>query len=290
MLVSVAIAGALTGLLLTGAVLGLAAAFRLMRFPDITVEGSFLMGATVWAALSHAGFPLYVAVTGAVAAGAVCGVTTAVLSDVLRLDRFLAGNLVTAACYSIALLTLGASNVGLFETPSRVAPGLDLANLSLPGALAFAGLIALLAVGFFRTQLGLRSRAAASNPQMFVRTIGATVPYLAAGLAFTNAAAALSGAAFARYQGFVDVGMGQGVLITALAAFAVGETATARLRAPRVVVVAAAAIIGSVLYQWAMAAALTFGLPAAMTKLASAGIVLLFLVAQARRSVPEGAT
>ncbi len=275
--------GIAAGLLLSGAAMALMATFRLMRFPDITVEGSFLTGAAIWAGLVRGGVDVNAAALLAALGGAACGATTALMHRVLGIDRFLSGILVTAACYSIALLGVGVPNAGLFSTPSTVVSGLDVSRAPLLAGIVFASALALLVYFFFKSRLGLRARAAAINPRLLANAVGRPTPYLVAGLAFANVLAALSGAAFARYQGFFDVGMGQGVLISALAALAIGEAVIGWTRLPLVWGAIAGALIGSVLYQIALGAALVAGAPTAATRLVSALLVLVFLALQFRR-------
>lgn len=275
------------GLFLSGAVLSLACSFRLMRFPDITVEGSFLLGAALWSACIRQGLDTTSASIIAAACGALGGVSTAFLHRAFGIDRFLAGILVTAACYSIALLGLGTSNVGLFQTPSPFVPLFDMTTHSFAFGLTLALALAAIAILFFRSRPGLRARCAASNPGLLTSLGGRPLISLAFGLGVTNAIAAISGMAFARFQGFVDVGMGQGVLIVALAALAIGEGLTWWLHAPRLWVVVVSAIVGSILYQFVLSLTLATGAPAAATKLLSAAIVIVFLAAQRGRRPTE---
>lgn len=272
-----------SGLLLAGATAGLGASFRLMRFPDLTIEGSFLIGASVWAAACLAGWGTIAGSVAGMSAGALCGTFTAVLSRVLGVDRFLAGILVTASCYSIALLVLGVSNLGLFDGPDALFTGFDLSGTPWITAGLFALTLLALTGLFFSQRIGIRARIAAINPRFLDGVAGYSLPYLIAGLAFTNALAATSGIAFARFQGFVDIGMGNGVLIVALAGFAIGEALVRHLPTSLVMQATVAAAAGSVLYQVALAVALSLGVPAALTKLVSALIVLGFLVIQSRR-------
>lgn len=271
------------GLLLAGATAGLGASFRLMRFPDLTVEGSFLLGAAVWAAGTLHGWDTTLSSLAGVTAGAACGGVTALLSRIFRIDRFLAGILVTAACYSLALMVLRVSNLGLYDMPDLFFPGFDLGGTPWVESSAF-GILTAAGMGlWFKLRVGIRARMAAINPAFVEAVSGRSLPYLVGGLALTNAAAAASGMAFSRFQGFVDVGMGQGVLIVALAGFAIGEACVSWLPLNLVAQTMLAALVGSVLYQIALGAALSAGVPAAATRLLSAFLVLAFLILQTRR-------
>jgi putative ABC transport system permease protein len=274
------------GLLMTGAVGALAAAFRLMRFPDVTVEGSFLIGGAVWSALISAGAPTPLASLAALLAGAACGTATAILIHRFRVDRFLAGILVSTSAYSVALWSLGKSNVGLFGAPGVFIDPADFQSNTLALALGFALTVVLALLLFFHSSAGVRARAAAINPSFLEAVGGNAAVGLGLGLAMTNTLAAASGLVVARYQGFVDVGMGQGVLITALASFAIGEAVARWISTSLVLHTALATLVGSILYQGALALALAAGIPPASTKVATAGFVLLFLILQYRRQ-PE---
>jgi putative ABC transport system permease protein len=271
------------GLLLAGATAGLGASFRLMRFPDLTVEGSFLLGAAVWAAATIQGWSTTLASLAGLTAGAACGGVTAMLSRIFGIDRFLSGILVTAACYSLALIVLRVSNLGLFDSPDIFFPGFDLSGTPWVASGAFGLLIAAGIGASFMSRAGIRARIAAINPAFLEAVSGRSLPYLVGGLALTNAAAAASGMAFSRYQGFVDVGMGQGVLIVALAGFAIGEACVKWLPISTVAQTMLAALAGSILYQIALGVAHSAGVPAAATRLFSAFLVLAFLVLQTRR-------
>ena len=121
--------GLSTGLIYAWAVLALAVAFRLLDFPDLTIEGSVPLGACVFASLLSSGTPKLLAVLGGVSAGAAAGAATALLHLRFRLNKFLAGILVVAICYSLSLRVMGdASSVraivsGSPKTSCAMSPG-----------------------------------------------------------------------------------------------------------------------------------------------------------------------
>jgi len=275
--------GVTMGLLLAWAVLALALAFRLLSFPDLTVEGTLPLGAAVFAILLKNGTPMWAAVAVALVAGAAAGALTAYIHLRFRLNKFLSGIVVVAITYSLSLRVMGASNIGLLQSASIfdwVKP-LDGAG----GAVLHAGTIllllalltgsvSLLIVGLL-SRRGMRLRVAGSNPE-YARSLGISVPWnLVFGLALTNALAAVSGVLLSMHQGFADIGMGQGILILALAAMTIGERLLPERNLPFPIFVVGAAILGSILYQLLVSYAITMGLAATDLKMGTAILVLV---------------
>lgn len=280
--------GIVMGLLMAWAVISLALSFNLLDFPDLTPEGSLPLGAILFAALIKTGTSLWLAIIAAMVAGAAAGALTAFIHIRFRLNKFLAGILVVAISYSICLRTLGTSNIGLLNSPSLfdyvvqadgVAWGLHIGTAGLLGVLLVAG--ACLVLWGVQTRRGLRVRVAGSNP-IYAKSIGINVPAsLILGLSANNAMAALAGALLAMHQGFADVGMGQGILILALASMALGEHLVPERRLPFHVFVVISAAFGSILYQVLIAYAVRLGLDPVDLKLATALLVLAVIALKA---------
>lgn len=285
---------ALLGAVEIGLVFGLVAlgvfiSFRVLNFPDLTVDGSFPLGAAVAATLIVSGWNPYVACVAATLAGAVAGLITAWLAVNLRILHLLAGILTMIALYSINLRIMGKPNVALIGDPTVFAPfeGLGLPSFWLQPivflVLAVAAGAAL--VVFFATELGLALRATGANARM-ARAQG--VPAGAAvhaGLAMSNALVALAGALFAQSQGGADISMGVGVIVVGLAAVIVGETLV-----PGRTILAAAigCVVGSIVYRLAVAFALNteiLGLQAQDLNLITAVLVAAALVLPGARRV-----
>lgn len=279
------------GLIFAWAVLALALAFRLLSFPDLTVEGSLPLGAAVFAVLLKNGIPLLGAVLAALLVGAVAGGLTAFLHIRFSLNKFLAGIIVVAMTYSLSLRAMGASNIGLLQSASLfdlITP-LDRAVrgpfhvgtiLLLSLLLGVGGVLLLLGLS---SRKGMRLRVAGSNAE-YARSLGISVPRnMVVGLAITNSLAAVSGVLLAMHQGFADVAMGQGVLILALAAMTIGERLLPERALPFHVFVVLAAIVGSVFYQIIVAYAVRMGLAATDLKLATALLVLLVVALRVSR-------
>jgi len=273
------------GLVFAWAVLALALAFRLLNFPDLTVEGSLPLGAAVFAVLIKQDASLPLAMSAAFLAGAAAGALTAFFHVRFKLNKFLAGIIVVAISYSLCLRIMGASNIGLLQAESLLDLAKPLDNLAGPSfhpgtqlllAGVLAGGVALILFGL-GSRPGMQLRVAGSNPE-YAGSLGIRVPlYLVTGLALTNGLAALSGVFLAMNQGFSDVSMGQGVLILALAAMTIGERLPLERVLPYQVFVVVAAVLGSIIYQLIVAYAVSMGLAPTDLKLATAVLVLLIV-------------
>lgn len=275
--------GLVMGLLLAWAVLALALAYRLLDFPDLTIEGSLPLGAAVFAVLQKSGAPISFSLVFACLAGGCAGALTAVLYVRFRLNKFLAGIIVVAIAYSVSLRVMQASNIGLLQLPTlfdigeplnRASPwGFHFGTIAILGALIVVGAIVLLRL--LSTRAGIHLRVAGSNPE-YARSLGINVPAnIVVGLAATNGLAAIAGALLAMHQGFADISMGQGTLILALAAMTIGERLLPETRLPYHVFIFFAAVVGSVTYQMLVAYAVRAGLAPTDLKLATAVLVLV---------------
>jgi len=275
--------GLVMGLLLVWAVLGLALGFRLLNFPDLTVEGSLLLGAAVFASLLKQGLPMSVCICCALISGAATGALTGFIYVRFKLNKFLAGIIVIAIAYSLSLRIMGASNIGLLQTASifdlvspldRIMPGrLHLGTILLLISFVVSG--GFLLLWGLATRWGMQLRVAGSNPE-YARSLGISV-YLNTiiGLAISNALAAFSGLLLAMHQGFADISMGSGILILALAAMTIGERLLPEKHFPFYIFVFIAAVIGSIVYQVLIAYAIRAGLAPTDLKLVTAIMVLL---------------
>ncbi len=274
--------------------LGVYVSFRVLAFPDLSVDGTFPLGAAVAAALIISGWNPFLASLVALGVGAVAGAFTGVLATKFRIQGLLAGVLTMIMLYSINLRIMGRPNLPLLGRPSALA--LAVGGLHLPRLWGTAIVAALLVFGFkalldlfFHTELGTAMRATGDNPDM-VRTFGMNPETLVIlGLALSNGLVALSGALAAQYSGFADVGMGVGTIVAGLASVIVGEM----LLRPRSVFWATmAALVGSCLYRGAILVALRYGgalgFTASDLKLLTALVVLGALMAPALRARLKG--
>lgn len=253
--------------------LGVFISFRTLNIPDLTVDGSFVLGAAFSAVWCSNGQPL----TGLVlafTAGCLAGSVTALFHTKLEIQPLLAGILVMLGLYSINLKVMGTrANIPLINktTVFSLLNGTPLetyAKLIIPLTLLI--IILFLLFLFLKTKLGFVLRATGDNDQM-VRALGVnTDMVILIGLALSNGLVALSGALIAQYQSFTDIGMGIGMVIIGLASVIIGEVIFGASSLFRRLV---AVVLGAVLYRLVIAVALEMGMAATDLKLVSALIV-----------------
>lgn len=268
--------------------LGVYLSFRILNFPDLTVDGSFPLGAAVAATLIVSGVDPFVATAVAVVAGALAGLVTAVLNLRFGILHLLASILTMIALYSVNLRIMGRPNVALITEPTVLTPfeGLGLSGLYLKPLVGFVvvALVAACIAWFLITNYGLGMRATGANPRMARAQGIATAKVTATGMALSNAMVALGGALFAQMNGFADITIGTGTIVVGLAAVIAGE---AIFRVRGVVVAVVACLLGSIIYRLAIALALNadvLGLKAADLNLVTAVLVTLALILPGARN------
>lgn len=270
------------GLIFALVALGVYISFRLLRFPDLTVDGSFPLGGAVCAVLIAAGINPWLATLAATAAGAIAGTITGWLNVKLKIMDLLASILMMIALYSVNLRIMGGPNVPLINDPT-------IFNMLQPEGVddyIFRPLLLLLIViaakllldWFFATERGLAIRATGSNARM-ARAQGVnTGGMVLLGMAISNALVGLAGAMFVQTQGGSDISMGIGTIVIGLAAVIVGESI---LPSRKIVWATLAVVIGAIVYRFFIAAALNsefIGLKAQDLNLVTAVLVTIALV------------
>jgi putative ABC transport system permease protein len=268
--------------------LGVLLSFRVLNFPDLTVDGSFPLGAAVAASAIVAGTDPYLATLFAIGAGALAGLVTALLNVRFKILHLLASILTMIALFSINLRIMGRPNIALLGEPTVLTPferlGLS-AMLLRPALVGIAVVVVmLLLTRFLASDYGLALRATGANPRMAQAQGIATGRAICVGMALSNALVALAGALFAQSNGFADVTIGTGTIVIGLAALIIGETL---IPARRLGAVVAAAVLGSVLYRLAVAFALNahvLGLEASDLNLVTAALVGLALILPGARN------
>lgn len=265
------------GLIWSVMALGVFLTFRLLDIPDLTVDGSFPLGAAAAAAVIASGHSVALAMTAAVVAGALAGAVTGFLTTKLRIPALLAGILTMIALYSVNLRIMGKANIPLLGDDTLVtwfenwfaAPYGEF----VLGAV-FVLIAAELIYWFFGTELGTAIRATGFNPRM-ARSQGInTNVMIVLGLMISNALVACCGAVVAQSQGFADVGMGVGTIVIGLASVIIGEVVVGNLSFKTSLI---AVVLGSVLYRVVIMVVLALGMPPNDLKLFTAVIVALAL-------------
>lgn len=277
-----------TGLVFGFVALGAFISFRVLNFPDLTVEGSFPLGAAVCAALmSGFGVSAWLAIVAALIAGFAAGWLTALLSVRFGILNILAGILVSIALYSVNLRIMGGPNAPLLGVDTifdtfRIE---GIPNFYItPVVIGGLAVIAIVLVNLFlHTGYGLAMRAAGANPEM-ASAQGINVKRMTlVGIGAANALTALAGALFAQIFGAADAYMGIGVVIVGLASVIVG---TSLLPSRTIMQATIACLAGAVLYRFAVALALNadwLGLQASDVQLVTSILVALALIAQRSR-------
>ena len=292
--------GAFTiGLILSLLSLGMLISFRMIKFTDITVDGSLTLGAAVSAMLIMSGWSPWLATFVAFMAGSVAGAITGILHTRFKIQEILSGILMMTALYSINLRIMGRSNIPLLDTSTisestqnvlfRLAgennnflvfgwtvPVADMAVLL--SSVAITIIIAILLFRFLLTHFGTVLRATGNNAQM-VRAQGVNnYNMVVLSLALSNGLVALSGALLAQYQGFADVQMGIGMMVWGLASIIIGEALVGR---SGLGITITGVILGTILFRLLIAIALRWGLNPNDLKLVTALFVFAALVAPA---------
>jgi putative ABC transport system permease protein len=261
--------------------MGVYLTFRVLSFPDLSVDGTFPLGGAVAAVLIVSGVNPFLATLCAFASGLGAGMITGLLNTRLRLPALLAGIIVMVASYSVNLRIMGGANVSLLREVTvfdKVAGLLGLGpgsiEVSISVAVVIAIIVFLILNWFLRTEIGLALRATGDNEQM-VRALGSdTNKNVLLGCAISNGLVALAGAVVAQGQGFADVGMGIGMIVMGLASVIIGE---ALVRPRGVARLLLAVIVGAFMYRLFITIALRLGMAPGDLKLITAVLVVIVL-------------
>ena len=238
-------------------VIGVYLTFRILDFPDLTVDGSLPLGASISAVAITNGINPYLSLVLALAGGVLAGMVTAILNTKFKILHLLASILTMIALYSINIRIMGGPNVALLGS----ATVFDLViGWGVPGQYAGILIFAIFSlcvtgfiVWFLKTELGMAILATGDNPRMITSLGVNTHAVIILGVGLSNGLVALSGALIAQNQGAADVGMGIGTIIAGLASVIIGETIFGDNSVARAFI---AALLGSVIYRLAIALAL----------------------------------
>ncbi|MDI3481921.1 MAG: putative tryptophan/tyrosine transport system permease protein [Tepidanaerobacteraceae bacterium] len=267
--------------------LGVYITFKILNFADLSVDGSFPLGAAVAASLIVGGHSPFTATLAAILAGALAGYITGFLNTAGKISDLLAGILTMTSLYSINLRIMGKPNIPLLNQPTvfsiiqgdikKIFPGFPTQYTYLILFIIIVIIVKTLLDAFLKTQLGLALRATGDNPQM-IRSQGVNTDMTKIiGLSFSNALISLAGALVAQYQGFADVGMGIGTIIAGLASVIIGD---ALVGEKSIFIATLGVLFGSFLYRFSISLVLSFRLAQASDlKLLTALVVILALTA-----------
>lgn len=268
--------------------LGLLITYRILDFPDLTVDSSFPLGAAVSAVLTLQGMPPWLTLLCSLLAGSLAGLVTGLIHVKCHVRDLLSGIITMTGLYSINLNIAGKANLPLFsgETLFRNSFTKSLPAWIAPYATVLTILLIVLAAKllldwFLKTKAGYLLRAAGDNAAV-VTTLArdqGTVKIM--GLMIANALVALAGAVMCQQQRFFDISMGTGTMVIGLASVIIGTNLFRRASFMKSTTMA---ILGSILYKACVSIAISLGLEATNMKLITAVLFLLILVmSQAKR-------
>ena len=284
--------GMITGVLEQGLIygvlaLGLLITYRILDFPDLTVDSSFPLGAAVSAVLTVNGMAPWLTLIISILAGALAGLVTGLIHVKCKVRDLLSGIITMTGLYSINLRIAGKANLPLFSGDTLFKNGLISA---LPDAVRpYSTLVICLIIvviaklvldWFLKTKAGFLLRAAGDNASV-VTTLSkdqGTVKIM--GLMIANALVALSGAVMCQQQRFFDISMGTGTMVIGLASVIIGTNIFKHASFMKSTTMV---IIGSILYKACVSIAISMGMEASDMKLITAVLFLLILVASHTR-------
>ena len=265
---------------------GVYISYSVLNFPDLSVDGTFPLGAALTAGLLLRGANPWAALAAAMAAGMLAGAFTGVVHVVFRVRDLLAGIITQTALFSVNLLINGTSNVALersaktiFQT-GDVLGGMSLGTRRLIVALAIALTVKLLLDLYFRTKSGLLLRAVGDNAAL-VTALGKNMGAVKIlGLALSNGLVALAGGIVCQADRSFTSTMGAGQVVFGLASVIIGISL---FRKASFVRATTAVLVGSILYKACIQAAMQLGFQPFMLKFVTAMLFLLVLVLSGRK-------
>lgn len=283
------------GLLYCFMVLGVFITFRVLDFPDLTVDGSLPLGAAVTAAMATSGYSVWLATAAGLGAGLIAGLFTGLLHLLLKMGRsdstnygpkLLSGILMMTGLYTVNLRVMGRSNIPLLNVDTMFDSLGGLISVTMRGWSLVAALVVFMLIikfildWFLHTEIGLALRATGDNEQM-IRSLGVNTDRLRVlGLALSNGLVALTGSIVAQQQGFADVGMGIGTIVAGLAGVIIGEVVFG-IRSISWVLFSV--VGGSITYRLLIALSLRMGIQPTDVKLLTAVLVVIALASPAVR-------
>ncbi len=256
--------------------IGVFITYKILDIADLTVDGTLATGGATCIMLLHAGFPVWVALLGAFAAGLGAGLITGLLHTCMGIPALLAGILTQYALWSVNLQILDGANQSISVDKYPLLISSRYVSTAIWIVALFVIVIIAVLYWFFGTSLGCGLRASGANPNMS-RAQGINVNLnKIIGLMLSNALVALAGGLLGQYQGFADVKMGIGSIVIGLAAVIIGETLFSRIFrnfALRLLGV----VLGAIIYYVVLQTISWFGIDSDFQKMLTAIIVAIFL-------------
>lgn len=259
------------GLIFAVGALGVYITYTILDFPDLSVDGTFSLGAAITGALIIKGIDPFISLGVAFIGGAIGGLVTGILHVKLKITNLLSGILVMIGLYSINLRIMGKANIPMFNKGSIFSN-----NISIIIILGLIVLVVKLLMDvLFKTKFGFILRATGDNDTL-VTSLGVNKGTIKiAGLMISNGLVALSGAIMAQHQGFSDISMGTGFIVIALASIILGQSVFKKSRLLKGTTVV---IIGAFFYKLSVGLAIDLGFPPTDLKLITSLIVVIAII------------
>lgn len=273
------------GLMYAIMVLGVYLTFRILNYADLSVDGSFTLGAATAATLIVGGTDPWLATGIAFIAGTLAGLFTGILHTKFKITPLLSGILTMTALWSINLRVMGKANISLLGSETVFSDFSKLPFMEEYGVLVLSS-ISVIFLGsiiyfFLQTELGLALRATGDN-ELMIRSLGVNTDLMKIlGLSLSNGLVAFAGSYVAQNQQFADASMGVGMIIAGLASVIIGEVLVGTSSIGRAII---AVICGGILYRVIIAVVLQLGLAPTDLKLITALIVIAALVSPGIRN------
>lgn len=266
---------ALQGVLVQGFILSIMAlgvyiSFKILDFPDMSVDGSFSLGGAVIVVALKFGISPFLASFLALISGILAGLLTGILHVKFKISNLLSGILVMGILYSLNLRIMGKANIPIFNNKNIFSDYNPLV-IAIIFLLVFKIIIDL----FLKTGLGYALKGVGDNPQM-IKSLGVDIGKIKIlGLMISNGLVAFSGSIMAQYQGFADISMGIGTLILGIASIIVG---TSIIKGIKKINSTSCVIIGTLIYQITIYFAMNIGLTPVDLKMVTSVVIIIFLV------------
>ena len=280
--------------------LGLYITYKILDFPDMTVDGSFPLGAAITAMLITKGWNPFLTLPISFAAGAVAGMLTGLIHVKLRVRDLLSGIIMMTALYTVNLRIAGKANLPIYNMENIFDN--KLVNAIIPESLSqFKTVIVAFVITmivkyildwYLSTKSGFMLRAVGDN-ETIVTSLGVDKGWIKilglalgdgfaalSGCMFAQGLVTLSGCLFAQQQRYFDVTMGTGTVVIGLASVIIGTTVFKKVTFLRVT---SSVVIGSLIYKACVAVAIRMGMQSTDLKLITAILFLLILVAGTER-------
>lgn len=282
------------GLIFSLMALGVFITFRILDFPDLTVDGSFATGAAVVTMSITGGVGIFGGMVLAFFSGAAAGMVTAVIHNRLKVPNLLAGILTMTMLYSINIRVLGGrANVAMLRVDTIISKVINLGDFIprewtlLIFMIIFTGVIKFLLDIFFHTDMGITLGAMGNNEQMVISQGVNPHTMKVIGVALSNGLVALSGAMLAQYQGFADANLGIGMVVQGLAAVMLGEFL---FRTSRIGLLTLQVVFGAILYKTLMFFGRYYGYyinltPSDLKLLTGVLVIASLVIAKSRNSI-----